>query len=432
MSRSALPHRPPVGTQPLHAVQVLGGAGSPFGGGAPAARTVAHVRSLAQGLVARGVRVTVCAGGDGQDGELRGTFTEAGADFVSTSARTEPEAVASLRALCADADLVHAHGLRAGLLAALALRRRREVPLVVTWHAPPATEPDGGRADGARELLLRVLVRRVVRAAWVVLGATSDLVERARRSGARDARLAPVALPGPPVSDRPSPAEGPWVAPFLPALPVLPAPPGPPGQGTAAEAGEGPEETGRHKLRADIGAVDRPLIVAVGRLDARHGFDTALTASRAWLRLDPPPLLAVAGEGPERARLQRRIDEEALPVRLLGRRDDALRLLAGADLALLSARWEGRSLPAQEALRAGVPLVATEVGGIPELVGDAAVLVPYGDADSLAHAVAALLSDPARRARLAAAGRARAAELPTEDDTVAQVLSVYDELTGVA
>ncbi|HEY3480939.1 MAG TPA: glycosyltransferase, partial [Streptomyces sp.] len=82
-----------------------------------------------------------------------------------------------------------------------------------------------------------------------------------------------------------------------------------------------------------------------------------------------------------------------------------------------------------EALHAGVPLVATAVGGTPELVGEAAVLVPYGDGPALADAVSTLLADPARRASLAVAGRAQAATWPTEDDTVAQVLSVYDELT---
>ncbi len=75
-----------------------------------------------------------------------------------------------------------------------------------------------------------------------------------------------------------------------------------------------------------------------------------------------------------------------------------------------------------------MPLVATAVGGVPELVGDAAELVPYGDADALAAAVTGLLADPGRRAELSSAGRVRAAGWPTEDDTVAQVLSVYDEL----
>lgn len=83
---------------------------------------------------------------------------------------------------------------------------------------------------------------------------------------------------------------------------------------------------------------------------------------------------------------------------------------------------------AQEALRIGAPLVATAVGGVPELVGDAAELVPYANAEALARAVARLLGDPAERERLAAAGPRQAASWPTEDDTIAQVLSVYDEL----
>lgn len=75
-----------------------------------------------------------------------------------------------------------------------------------------------------------------------------------------------------------------------------------------------------------------------------------------------------------------------------------------------------------------MPLVATAVGGVPELVGDAAELVPYGNAEALARVVARLLGDPAARERMAAAGLVQAASWPTEDDTIAQVLSVYDEL----
>ncbi|MFE2850813.1 glycosyltransferase family 4 protein [Streptomyces lavendulae] len=355
----------PYGRPPLRTVQVLGGAG---------AGSCAHVRSLATGLAARGVRVTVCAP-VAAEGEY--DFTGAGAQFT-------PDAVSALRAACAGADVVHAHGLRAGMRAALALRGGgRRVPLVVTWHGG-APEP-----AGALGRLSRLLERRVARAAAVVLGASSDQVDLARRRGARDARLA------------------------APAVPVAAA-----GE-TAAEAG---------KTRAELGAVERPLVIAVGSLVARRGYALLLDAARAWRVLDPLPLLVIAGEGPLRAELARRIEAEGLPVRLLGRRRDADRLLAAADVAVLPSRWEGRSLLAQEALRAGVALVATEVGGVPELVGDAAVLVPYGDPGALAGAVAGLLHDPDRRAALALAGRAQAATWPSEDDTVAQVLSVYDEL----
>ncbi|MGH3310966.1 MAG: glycosyltransferase family 4 protein [Streptomyces sp.] len=382
MSRPPTPPRPPVGRPPPHAVQVLDGAN---------AGTGAHVRSLAEGLVARGLRVTVCAP---PGAELMYGFTGVGAHFAPAPAGTEPEAAGALRRVCADADLVHAHGLRAGLLALTALAlsgRRRHVPLVVTWH-------HRGHARGARARLVRFMERRVARAATVVLGATTDLVDRARRCGARDARFAPVVLPGPAREER---AE--------PTVPVA--------------------ERGRHKARAEVGAMGRPLVFSVGRLDAHHGYGTALTAARAWRHLDPSPLLAIAGEGPDRPALQRRIDAEALPVRLLGRRDDAFQLLAGADVALLSSRWVGRSLLAQEALLEGVPLIATSVGGVPELVGGSALLIPYGDPDALASSVTGLLADPDRRTRLASAGRARATTWPTAEATVAQVLSVYDELT---
>ncbi|MGW7068424.1 glycosyltransferase family 4 protein [Streptomyces sp. NPDC054855] len=368
----------PHGQTPMHTVQVLGGG---------SAGSSAHVRSLAAGLAARGVRVTVCAPTEAADAyDLTGT----GARHVHVPRSSDPASVASLRVACADADLVHAHGLHAALRAALALTGRR-TPLVVTWHTR-------AHADGARARLLRLLERRVAKAAAVVLGTSSDLVDRARSRGARDARLAPVTFPAP--------------------RPVT-------GAGDDAEDAEGL----RHKALAELGAVGRPLIVTLGTLERQRGYDVLLQATRAWRHLDPLPLLVIAGEGPERGALQRRIENEGLPVRLVGRRDDVPEMLAAADLVVLPSSWESRSVLAQEALHARVPLVATAVGGIPELVGDAAVLVPYGDAEALATAVARLLADPGLRERLKDKGTAQAATWPTEDETVTQVLSVYDELT---
>ncbi|WP_236245403.1 glycosyltransferase family 4 protein [Streptomyces sp. CC210A] len=363
----------------LRTVQVLGGG---------SAGSSAHVRSLAAGLVARGVRVTVCAPAElGQEYDFPG----AGADFVPVPRRSDPLAVGALRGACAEADLVHAHGLNAAVRSAMALPAQR-VPLVVTWHTRAYAQ------GAARAQWLRFMERRAVRAAAVVLGTSSELVDRARRRGARDARLGPVSVPG------------------------LPGSRGP-GCGAPGDAEE-------EKARAELGAVDRPLVVSVGALEPHRGYGTLLDASRRWLGHDPVPLVAVVGEGQRRAALQQRIDTEDLPVRLLGERDDAGVLLAAADLAVLPSRWEARSLVAQEALRRGVPLVATAVGGVPELVGGAAELVPYGDAVALAQAVSGLLADPARRAELAEAGRRQASTWPTEDDTIAQVLSVYDELCG--
>ncbi|MEV6666249.1 glycosyltransferase family 4 protein [Streptomyces nigra] len=364
----------PHGQPSLRTVQVLGGGN---------AGSSAHVRSLSSGLVARGVRVTVCAP---LEADHLYDFKGAGAEHVHVPRSSDPASVAALRAACADADLVHAHGLHASFRSVLALSGRR-TPLVVTWH-------DRAHAEGARAHLVRLLERRVVRNASVVLGTTSALVDRARRTGARDARLAAVALPRPrrtPEHDDPDRLTG--------------------------------------KARAELGATGRPLLIAVGALERHRGYDVLLDAARAWRALDPAPLVVIAGEGPLRAELQRRIEDEALPVRLIGRRDDVTDLLAAADVALLPSRWEARSVLAQEALHARVPLVATETGGVPELVGDAAELVPYGDSGALADAVVRLLGDPTRRDLLRERGVRQAASWPTEDETVAQVLSVYDELT---
>ncbi|MGX4693050.1 glycosyltransferase family 4 protein [Streptomyces sp. JNUCC 63] len=356
----------------LRTVQVLGGGN---------AGSSAHVRSLAAGLVARGVRVTVCAP---FEADRAYGFTDVGAQHVHVPRSSDPVSVAALRTVCADADLVHAHGLHASFRAALALSGRN-TPLVVTWH-------DHAHADGPRAHLLRLLERRVVKAATVVLGTTSGLVDRARRRGARDARLAAVAVPPP------------------------------------AAGYEHPDRP-RSKVRAELGATDRPLLLAVASLDPDRGHELLLDAARAWRLLDPVPLVLVAGEGPLRAQLQRRIEDEELPVRLLGRREDVGELLAAADVALLPRSGEARSVLAQEALHARVPLVAARTGGIPELVGDAAELVPDQDAEAFAGAVVRLLGDPERLEALREMGDRQAATWPTEDETVAQVLSIYDELT---
>ncbi|MEV5878126.1 glycosyltransferase family 4 protein [Streptomyces sp. NPDC052101] len=371
---SPLSSNAPYGQSPLRTVQVLGGGN---------AASSAHVRSLAEGLVARGVRVTVCAP---VEADRTYDFTGTGADHVHVPRSSDPASVAALRAACTDADLVHAHGLHASFRAVLALSGRR-TPLMVTWH-------DRAQAQGPRAHFLRLLERRVVRTAAVVLGTSSDLVDRARSTGARDARLAAVGLPG---QRRPVVLDDP--------------------------------DRLRPKVRAELGATDRPLLIAVGSLDRHRGYDVLLDAARAWRDLDPVPLVVIAGEGPQRPELQRRIEDEGLPVRLIGRREDVPELLAAADLALLTSSWESRSVLAQEALHARVPLVATRVGGIPDLVGDAAELVPYGDPEALADTVVRLLADPERREELRESGVRQAAGWPTEDDTVAQVLSIYDELT---
>lgn len=362
----------------------------------------AHVRSVAGALAEQGWAVTVA--GPAAAEELFG-FTSTGATFIPVDIATGPRpardvaAVRALRAAARRADIVHAHGLRAGALAGLALGRRLpgRTPLVVTWHnavLTPSDAPAAGSAPparrartAARQRALTALERLAARRADVTLGASADLVARARALGAVDARLAPAAAPPlpPPSRDRPV-------------------------------------------VRAELGAADRPLVLAAGRLAPQKAYGVLLDAARDWAHRDPPALVVIAGDGPEEQALRRRIAAERLPVRLLGRRNDMPDLLAVADVVVLTSDWEARALVAQEALRAGVPLVATAVGGIPDLVGEAALLVPPRDAAAVAHAVVRLLDDPKLRAVLAKRGRRQAGTWPTPDDTVAQLRAVYREL----
>jgi glycosyltransferase involved in cell wall biosynthesis len=353
-----------------------------------------HLRSVLPALGRAGASLRVCGP---QATEDLFHFTAAGAAFrpVGISAGLAPladlRAVLALRRATAGADLVHAHGLRAGLVAAAARRLAgaRSRPLVLTLHN---ALPEGG---GPRRRVLQAAERATIRGADLVLAASGDLATNARRLGARDVRVAPVSAPPlPPATRR------------------------------------------RSDVRRELGLDDdvRPLVVAVGRLHPQKGYDVLLDAVERWAddpRLRPaPPRVVIAGDGPLQQTLAEQVGARRLPVTLLGRRTDVADLLHAADVCVLPSRWEARSLTAQEALRAGTPLVATRVGGIPELVGTAAELVPPGDPAALADAVAAVLTDPGRTARLSAAGPRQAAGWPDEAATARRLVAVYRELLG--
>jgi glycosyltransferase involved in cell wall biosynthesis len=338
-----------------------------------------HVVSLARGLVAGGDEVTVFGPRQTQE---RFDFTRRGAAFAPLDTASAGGTLALRKGLAVlRPDIVHAHGLRAGLAAGIAAPPG--VPLVVTWHNGLARQ---GVGAGVR----RMVERKVARRADVTLGASQELVRRARAVGGRDVRLGPVAAP-----DLDPPAR------------------------TPAE------------VRAELGLTDgQPLLVSVGRLHPHKGYDVLVTVAARWRTRTPAPLVAVAGSGPAYLELAHLISHKRAPVLLLGNRDDVSDLLAAADLAVVTSVLEARQMFAQEALRAGVPLVATAVGGLPELVGEAAVLVPPRDLDALDQAVTALLDDPGRRAELARLGPLQAAGWPTETQVVTQVQAVYAELTG--
>jgi glycosyltransferase involved in cell wall biosynthesis len=173
-------------------------------------------------------------------------------------------------------------------------------------------------------------------------------------------------------------------------------------------------------------APDRPVVLAAGRLAAQKGFGTLLEAAARWHDMEPEPLVVIAGEGPLEAELKARAAGLRVDARFPGHRDDMPALLAAAAVFVLPSTWEGQPLILQEALRAGVPIVATRVGGTPELTGeDAALLVPAGDASRLAGAVRSVLTDPPLAARLRRAAADRWRDLPDKNDAVSAAQAEY-------
>jgi glycosyltransferase involved in cell wall biosynthesis len=154
----------------------------------------------------------------------------------------------------------------------------------------------------------------------------------------------------------------------------------------------------------------RPLLVAVGRLKAPKDF---VTLVRAFALLPPEAFEAlIVGEGPDRRTLEAELRRLGLEdrVRLAGERHDVPVLLAGADIFVLSSVSEGLPVSVLEAMAAELPVVASRVGGLPELVveGETGLLVSPGDSVELAAALERLVADRDLRRRLGAAGRAYA------------------------
>jgi glycosyltransferase involved in cell wall biosynthesis len=156
----------------------------------------------------------------------------------------------------------------------------------------------------------------------------------------------------------------------------------------------------------------------------------------AALLSDPFPELRVlvAGSGPEEDRLREMVRDRGLEGRvlLLGLRRDVGDVLAALDVVAFSSDREGTPLAVMEAMAAGKPIVATGVGGVPDLVEDGVhgLLVPRRDPRALADSIARLLRDERLRNELGARGRERQRRAFDIGVTVGQVESLYDELVA--
>jgi glycosyltransferase involved in cell wall biosynthesis len=198
-----------------------------------------------------------------------------------------------------------------------------------------------------------------------------------------------------------------------------------------------PAPTGRD-VRAELGiAADVPLVGVVATLRPQKALDVMIRGVPELRRRVPHATVLLIGgmdsqDSNEEARLRAVAAETEVGegVRFLGPRDDVPDLVATLDLGALSSDFEGSPLSVMEYMEAGKAVVATRVGGLPDLVveGETGLLVPPGDPQALAAALAELLLDPERRARMGAAGRERRREMFSIEATARQVGELYQEL----
>ena len=194
-------------------------------------------------------------------------------------------------------------------------------------------------------------------------------------------------------------------------------------------------ESLRGRVRAELGLdPETPLAGIVARLVPIKAHEIFLDAAARVAREVPRSQFLVVGDGERRAELEAYARRVGLAgrVRFLGWRSDLEGIYADLDVAVLTSRNEGSPVSLIEAMAAGRAVVATRVGGVPDLVDDGVtgVLVPSGDAASLAQAIAVLLADPERRRTLGQAGRKRAYPAFSADRLVSDMDKLYTGLVA--
>lgn len=331
-----------------------------------------HVETLASRLPARGFEVAGAA--------PPGVFVEAVCRFpLDLGDRPRPGAdLRTVRQLRLAAkqwkpDVVHAHGVKAALLTLFAFPTGRP-PVVVTyhnvWHGGPLSAP------------LRLLAPRAA-ASIAVSGAVRDSLAR---HGVR------VAHPEV-IRNGVDPAAFPDV------------------------------KTGRppHPFTA----------LFMGRLTEEKGIPVLLEAVEAAGE-GPAISLVIAGDGPLRSRVEQAAARNAGRVRYVGHVSEVLTAYRQADVVVMPSLSEGLPMTALEAMACGLPLVASRVGGLPEVVadGETGLLVPPGDPSALAAALRVLAADPVRAAAMGDVGRARVADRFTEERMLEQLIACYHTALG--
>ena len=347
-----------------------------------------HIRDLASALAMRGHQVAVLAGGSGlffEELKRRRIPCHALRHMVAPiRPDRDPRALFELVSVLREIRpaLLSTHSTKAGILGRLA-GRMLGIPTVHTAHGWAFTDGIAPR---------RARVYRLVERSVVPLTARIITVSEYDRRLAIQRRVAP--------SSKPVTVHN--------GVPDV-----------------------RSALRAEPGR--RPArLITVARLERQKDHPSLFRAlsglvSSEWT-------LDVVGDGPERSALEALTEEVGIGdrVQFLGARNDVAELLASSQVFLLISKWEGFPRSILEAMRAGLPVVATDVAGVRESVlhAESGFLIPRGDDDLVRQRIAELIADPTLARRMGDAGRRRYEEHFTFDAMLEKTCAIYEDALG--
>ena len=277
--------------------------------------------------------------------------------------------------------VIHAHGYRAAWVCFLAGILTPLPPLVVTVHNLFPTDIERLASIGARMALGK---------AHTVIAITRAVAESLSNAGVKMQRLR-----------------------IIPNGIQVPVP-----------------KHNREEVRSTLGiAPQAPVAIVVARLMEDKGVAGAIKAHTVLRQRAPNSVLLIAGDGPDRDAVELMAEELGVKdsVLFLGYRDDVPDLLAASDVCIIPSVFEGQSLVALEAMALGIPVVATSVGGLAEVVqhDKTGLLVDPTDHTALADAAFSLIQNKERAAQLAEAGRNHVLSFYTRDIMVSNVAEVY-------
>ena len=188
-----------------------------------------------------------------------------------------------------------------------------------------------------------------------------------------------------------------------------------------------PESAFTELAPADI-ETKHPVVLCVANLKSYKGHHYLLEAAARLRSRDRPCTLLLAGDGEARAELEHQAARLKLDARFLGQTTDVGRLLARADVVVLPSLQEGMSNAVMEAMAAGRPVVATSVGGTPELLEGRGILVRPSDSDALANAIERMLADRSYALRLAARAKSWSRDNLHANRMVDEHVRIYSDL----